>query len=132
MFARHSYARHGHDEAPPTATGATPIVEAVGVTTPIVEAVGVTKIYDTGRVQVPALNGMDLRLASGEMVAVMGPSGCGKTTLLNCLSGLDSIDGGVVRIEGVPLDQMSDRERTRYRAERMGFVFQFSTTSCRS
>ncbi|HEU5001614.1 MAG TPA: ATP-binding cassette domain-containing protein [Actinomycetota bacterium] len=104
----------------------------MGVTTPIVEAVGVTKIYDTGRVQVPALNGMDLRLASGEMVAVMGPSGCGKTTLLNCLSGLDSIDGGVVRIEGVPLDQMSDRERTRYRAERMGFVFQFSTTSCRS
>jgi putative ABC transport system ATP-binding protein len=55
----------------------------------------------------------------------MGPSGCGKTTLLNCLSGLDAIDEGEVLIEGVPLSQMSDRERTDYRARRMGFVFQF-------
>ena len=55
----------------------------------------------------------------------MGPSGCGKTTLLNCLSGLDSIDGGEVLIEGVPLSAMSDRERTDYRARRMGFVFQY-------
>jgi len=55
----------------------------------------------------------------------MGPSGCGKTTLLNCLSGLDSIDGGEVVIEGTPLSEMSDRERTDYRARRMGFVFQF-------
>lgn len=92
---------------------------------PIVEAAGVRKVYDTGQVEVPALNGIDLSLQRGEMVAVMGPSGCGKTTLLNCLSGLDSIDGGDVRIEGVSLASMSDRERTRYRAERMGFVFQF-------
>jgi putative ABC transport system ATP-binding protein len=55
----------------------------------------------------------------------MGPSGCGKTTLLNCLSGLDQIDGGEVYIEGRPLSGMSDTERTRYRARRMGFVFQF-------
>ena len=59
------------------------------------------------------------------MVAIMGPSGCGKTTLLNCLSGLDAIDGGEVVIEGTPLSAMSDRERTDYRARRMGFVFQF-------
>jgi putative ABC transport system ATP-binding protein len=59
------------------------------------------------------------------MVAIMGPSGCGKTTLLNCLSGLDSIDAGEVLIEGVPLSAMSDRERTDYRARRMGFVFQY-------
>jgi putative ABC transport system ATP-binding protein len=59
------------------------------------------------------------------MVAIMGPSGCGKTTLLNCLSGLDAIDTGEVLIEGVPLSTMSDRERTDYRARRMGFVFQF-------
>jgi putative ABC transport system ATP-binding protein len=59
------------------------------------------------------------------MVAIMGPSGCGKTTLLNCLSGLDSIDGGEIRIEGVALSDLSDRERTDYRAHRMGFVFQF-------
>ena len=61
----------------------------------------------------------------GEMVAIMGPSGSGKTTLLNCLSGLDAIDSGEVVIEGVSLKEMSDRERTDYRARRMGFVFQF-------
>jgi putative ABC transport system ATP-binding protein len=59
------------------------------------------------------------------MVAIMGPSGCGKTTLLNCLSGLDGVDGGEVLIEGTALSAMSDRERTDYRARRMGFVFQF-------
>jgi putative ABC transport system ATP-binding protein len=59
------------------------------------------------------------------MVAIMGPSGCGKTTLLNCLSGLDEVDSGDVLIEDVSIKQMSDRERTRYRARRMGFVFQF-------
>jgi len=59
------------------------------------------------------------------MVAIMGPSGCGKTTLLNCLSGLDSIDEGEILIEGTSLSEMSDRERTDYRARHMGFVFQF-------
>jgi putative ABC transport system ATP-binding protein len=59
------------------------------------------------------------------MVAIMGPSGCGKTTLLNCLSGLDGVDQGEVLIEGTPLAEMSDDERTIYRAKRMGFVFQF-------
>jgi putative ABC transport system ATP-binding protein len=91
----------------------------------IVEATSVRKIYDTGRIQVEALKGVDLTLASGEMVAIMGPSGCGKTTLLNCLSGIDAIDGGDIRIEGVSLASMSDHDRTQYRAERMGFVFQF-------
>ncbi len=92
---------------------------------PIVEARSVAKAYDTGVVQVQALRGVDLELEQGEMVAIMGPSGCGKTTLLNCLSGLDSIDDGEVLIEGTALSQMSDRERTDYRARRMGFVFQF-------
>ncbi|MGZ4676986.1 MAG: ABC transporter ATP-binding protein [Acidimicrobiia bacterium] len=71
------------------------------------------------------LKGVDLSVAVGEMVAIMGPSGCGKTTLLNCLSGLDSIDAGHVEIEARSLATMSDRERTTYRARRMGFVFQF-------
>jgi ABC-type lipoprotein export system ATPase subunit len=92
---------------------------------PIVEARGVVKTYDSGVVQVPALRGVDIALGRGEMVAIMGPSGCGKTTLLNCLSGLDSIDEGEIVIEGTPLSEMSDRERTDYRARRMGFVFQF-------
>jgi putative ABC transport system ATP-binding protein len=92
---------------------------------PIVEARDVRKTYDTGAVRVDALRGVELAVERGEMLAIMGPSGCGKTTLLNCLSGLDSVDGGEVVIEGTPLQEMSDRERTDYRARRMGFVFQF-------
>jgi ABC-type lipoprotein export system ATPase subunit len=91
----------------------------------IVEARSVVKTYDSGSVRVQALRGVDLALARGEMASIMGPSGCGKTTLLNCLSGLDAVDGGEVLIEGVPLSAMSDRERTDYRARRMGFVFQY-------
>jgi ABC-type lipoprotein export system ATPase subunit len=96
-----------------------------GPAEPIIAADRVEKIYDTGAVQVRALEGLDLAVAAGEMVAIMGPSGCGKTTLLNCLSGLDTFDTGDVRIEGVSLSSMSDRERTAYRGRRMGFVFQF-------
>ena len=92
---------------------------------PLVEAREVRKVYDTGKVEVRALNGVTLSIEHGEMVAIMGPSGCGKTTLLNCLSGLDAIDEGDVLIEGVSLRSMSDRERTDYRALHMGFVFQF-------
>jgi len=93
--------------------------------TAIVEARSIRKTYDTGAVRVDALRGVNLTLAQGEMVAIMGPSGCGKTTLLNCLSGLDSLDDGEIVIEGTPLSEMSDRARTDYRARRMGFVFQF-------
>src|SRR5688500_15338601 len=92
---------------------------------PIGEARQLVKTYDTGAVQVNALKGVDLAIERGEMVAIMGPSGCGKTTLLNCLSGLDSIDGGDVVIEGGSLAERSDRKRTDYRAAHMGFVFQF-------
>ena len=91
---------------------------------PIVRATGIHKTYDTGKVQVNALRGVDLSVGRGEMVAIMGPSGCGKTTMLNCLSGLDDIDAGQVTIEGVVLHDLPDDERSDYRARRMGFVFQ--------
>ncbi|MBF8285889.1 MAG: Macrolide ABC transporter ATP-binding protein [Anaerolineales bacterium] len=91
----------------------------------IIQATSLHKTYHTGVVAVPALRGIDLSVRRGEMVAIMGPSGCGKTTLLNCLSGLDTADQGAITIEGVSLSVMSDRERTDYRARRMGFVFQF-------
>lgn len=90
----------------------------------IIEAQGVHKTYDTGKVKVHALRGVDLDIRDGEMVAIMGPSGCGKTTLLNCLSGLDSIDEGHIVVRGNHIPKMTDRQRTRFRAEQMGFVFQ--------
>ena len=90
----------------------------------MVEARGVEKEYAAGGVRVRALRGVDLSIARGEMVAVMGPSGCGKTTLLNCLSGLDEFERGEVLIGGESIAGMSERKRTRFRAERMGFIFQ--------
>ncbi len=90
-----------------------------------VEAVGVVKTYETDDLKVEALRGVSLRVPRGDMVAIMGPSGCGKTTLLNCVSGLDDIDAGIVRIGGVDISQLSDNERSGFRARKMGFVFQF-------
>jgi putative ABC transport system ATP-binding protein len=91
----------------------------------IIHADNVVKNYNTGKVIVPALRGVNLDVYRGEMLAIMGPSGCGKTTLLNTFSGLDEIDSGIIEIEGQNLTAMDDRSRTRYRAENMGFVFQF-------
>ena len=91
---------------------------------PIIQASEVAKVYSSGDVRVEALRGVSLQVARGEMLAVMGPSGCGKTTLLNCLSGLDRINGGSVAIDGTDLATMTDRQKTTYRALRMGFIFQ--------
>ncbi|GAC1504901.1 MAG: ABC transporter ATP-binding protein [Candidatus Dormibacteraceae bacterium] len=90
----------------------------------IIDARGVWKRYDAGRHKVEALKGIDLIVRRGEVVAVMGPSGCGKTTLLNCLSGLDVIDSGTIKIAGHDLKELTDNQRTDFRAREMGFVFQ--------
>ena len=90
----------------------------------IIEAQQVKKIYRSGQLRVEALNGINMAVEAGEMVAIMGPSGCGKTTLLNCLSGLDTIDEGNIFIQGDNLRELSDNERTTYRARHMGFIFQ--------
>lgn len=101
------------------AAGITPVADGV-----IISAQNVVKTYDTGSNTVQALQGVDFEVRRGEMVGVMGPSGCGKTTLLNCLSGLDSVDSGLVLIEGEDIARMGDKKRTTYRAKRMGFIFQ--------
>src|SRR5487761_832297 len=90
----------------------------------IIQAHKVKKIYRNGHLRVEARHDVSMEIAQGEMVAIMGPSGCGKTTLLNCLSGLDSIDEGAVLIQGDNLRDLSDRARTAYRARHMGFIFQ--------
>ena len=90
----------------------------------IISARNVHKTYDTGKIQVEALKGVNLEVEKGEMIAIMGPSGCGKTTLLNCLSGLDDLTKGTVLIEGKDVHAMKDNPRTEYRAQKMGFIFQ--------
>jgi putative ABC transport system ATP-binding protein len=90
----------------------------------IIEAKNVKKLYRSGQLRVEALIDINIGIVEGEMVAIMGPSGCGKTTLLNCLSGLDTIDEGDILIRDKNLRDLSDSERTTYRAQNMGFIFQ--------
>ncbi|GCE05921.1 ABC transporter ATP-binding protein [Dictyobacter aurantiacus] len=90
----------------------------------MIEAIAIRKEFTTGALHVQALKGVDLRIARGEVVAIMGPSGCGKTTLLNCLSGLDAVTSGLIRIAGRDIRSLSDRELTAFRAREMGFIFQ--------
>ena len=82
------------------------------------------KFYGTRDQKVHALRGLDLSIEEGDIVGVMGPSGCGKTTLLNCLSGLDSIDDGNILIQGRTLTDLNDDQLSELRAKKMGFVFQ--------
>ena len=98
---------------------------AMALGDPIIWAEDVHKTFDAGGQPVRALRGVSLAVQRGEMVSIMGPSGCGKTTLLNCLSGLDTVDSGEIIIEGQQIQTMPDNLRTDYRAKRMGFVFQF-------
>jgi putative ABC transport system ATP-binding protein len=98
---------------------------AIADSTPtIIDLQDVVKTYSSGGAEVRALRGVSLQVARGEIVGIMGPSGCGKTTLLNCMSGLDEIDSGSVRIDGVDLATLNDRTKTSYRARNMGFIFQ--------
>ncbi len=90
----------------------------------VIEARDLHKTYVLGRVRVPALRGVSLRIERGEIVAIVGPSGCGKTTLLHCLSGLEEFDTGEVLLEGLSLARLSDGEKADHRARRVGFVFQ--------
>ncbi|MDP6870372.1 MAG: ABC transporter ATP-binding protein [Candidatus Poseidoniaceae archaeon] len=85
---------------------------------------GLWKVYEMGEEKVQAVRGVDLEIATGEMVAIMGASGCGKTTLLNMLSGIDDPSAGQVFVSGKPLFGISDDERTDIRGKSMGFIFQ--------
>lgn len=94
------------------------------MTESVVVGKDVWKVYGSGETAVTALQGIDISIQRGEMLAVMGPSGCGKTTFLNCFSGLDEVTRGEITLEGVDLHSMDDRTKSEYRARRVGFVFQ--------
>jgi putative ABC transport system ATP-binding protein len=85
---------------------------------------GVTKDYKVGETQVRALDGVDLAIERGEILAVMGPSGSGKSTLLNMVGCIDRPTGGTVEFDGQDVSTFDDRALTRLRLKRVGFVFQ--------
>jgi putative ABC transport system ATP-binding protein len=95
-----------------------------GCMEPIIATENLTKTYRVGKVDVPALRGVDLVVQEGEFLAVVGPSGCGKSTLLHVLGGLTRPSGGRVLVDGNNFLRMNDAERTKFRRHKIGFVFQ--------
>src|ERR1700691_3181954 len=91
---------------------------------PIVVTEDLWKLYHAGKVEVPALRGVNFKVLPGEFVSVMGPSGCGKSSLLYVLGGLAQASRGHVLVDGNDLIAMSDAERTKLRRHKIGFVFQ--------
>jgi putative ABC transport system ATP-binding protein len=90
----------------------------------MIEAKGLTKTYVNGSLSNTVLRDVSLQVNAGEFVAIMGRSGAGKSTLLYQLSLLDTPSSGMVMLDGIVTDTLSDRERTNFRLERLGYVFQ--------
>ena len=95
------------------------------VATEIVRAQGLVKTFGSGRAARRVLDGADLRVGAGELVAIVGRSGSGKSTLLHLLGGLDRAEAGTIEVAGERVDGRTERELARLRARRVGFVFQF-------
>lgn len=87
-------------------------------------AIDLIKIYGTGETAVHALDGVNAEFAAGEFTAIMGPSGSGKSTLMHCLAGLDTATSGAVVLGDTDLTDLSDKQMTQLRRDRIGFVFQ--------
>jgi putative ABC transport system ATP-binding protein len=92
--------------------------------TPIIELNRVSRIYDTGKVKVPALRGVNLKVADGEFLAIIGPSGSGKSTMMNILGCLDRPTSGRYVLDGQPVDELDDDGLAAVRSRSIGFVFQ--------
>ncbi len=92
--------------------------------TAIIEADGLVKLYPSDAAPLRAVDGVDLRVETGESVSVMGPSGCGKSTLLHLLGGLEHPDAGQLRLAGQSTAGLSEAQWARFRRTHIGFVFQ--------
>lgn len=90
----------------------------------VARAQGLVRTFGSGRAALRVLDGVDLELAAGELVAVVGRSGSGKSTLLHLLGGLDRSDAGTIELDGVRMDGAGERDLARIRREKIGFVFQ--------
>jgi putative ABC transport system ATP-binding protein len=106
----------------PTPSSTPPTTSSGGL--PAAQVRGATKVYGEGETAVAALRGVDLDVEAGRFLAVMGPSGSGKSTLMHCLAGLDALTSGTIHLGDVELGSLNDRDLTRLRRDRIGFVFQ--------
>lgn len=86
---------------------------------------GLNKHYGEGDSLFYALKDIDIEIKKEEFVVILGPSGSGKSTLLNIIGGIDKVDSGVVNVYGKDISKVNDKELTKYRADKIGFVFQF-------
>lgn len=90
----------------------------------MISASNLSKIYKRGAEKIHAVRSLNLEIKKGEFVAVTGPSGSGKSTLLNLLGCMDTPDSGVLKLDGLDVSTLSDKERTRVRGQFLGFIFQ--------
>ncbi|HEV6965575.1 ABC transporter ATP-binding protein, partial [Roseateles sp.] len=91
----------------------------------LIQVRDLSKVYTRGKQKVEVLHSINLDVQQGDFLALMGPSGSGKTTLLNLMGGLDAPSGGSITVGGERIDQLSGAALAKWRASRVGFVFQF-------
>lgn len=116
--------RHSVSVPSPNGTGRVSAPTSERDLPPAVSARGLTKVYGKGDAEVHALRGVDVDFAVGRFTAIMGPSGSGKSTLMHCLAGLDTPTSGSIQLGCDEITGLNDKQLTRLRRERIGFVFQ--------
>ncbi|MFJ9619904.1 ABC transporter ATP-binding protein [Streptomyces noursei] len=116
---RPEFPAHATPPSPTRAPQASPATTAVAA-----RATGLSKVYGQGETRVVALDSVDVEFERARFTAIMGPSGSGKSTLMHCMAGLDAISTGSARIGDVELASLNDKQLTRLRRDKIGFIFQ--------
>ncbi len=101
------------------------MIASLSESSPLVLVRDLSKSYKRGDQEIPVLKNLSLEVSQGDFLALMGPSGSGKTTLLNLIAGIDTPDGGILRVNGVDIASLSESELSFWRANNVGFIFQF-------